>query len=452
MNGLFSIGTSALLANQRALATTGHNIANANTEGYSRQRVDFSARQALGERIGQGVEANLIQRFNDPFAGARLNQSQAELAALDASSSLARRLDALLSSEAAGLAQPLRQFLDGVDALAADPGAQEVRSELLGEAQTLAQRFGQLQGGLDDFKRELNGRIGDSVERINSLSDALANLNEEIAFSIGTSGGQPPNDLFDQRDQLVSQLAKLVDVNTAEQDDGSLNVYFGSGQALVVGNQKQTLQAVPGATPQDPTRVFLGAGDISRQITGGELGGVLGFRAEVLDSAQQDLLALAQALTTTVNTAQSNGTDLNGLAGQALFAVSPPSARLTVLLNDPADLAAAGPGAPANSGDNSNALTLAEALRAPLIGTASAQEYNIALVSRVGSQARRLEAAETAQAALVAQHQNLRDEVSGVNLDEEAADLLRYQQAYQAAAQIIVVANEVFQSLLAAVR
>jgi flagellar hook-associated protein 1 FlgK len=448
-SSLFSIGTSALLANQQALATTGHNISNANTEGYSRQRVDFTALHVAGQSSGGGVEANAIQRYSDPYASARLTQSTADFAALDTGATLARRLDSLLSNADTGLAQPLREFSSAVDAWAANPSAIETRVELVGDAEALAQRFSQLQNSIDDISVELNSRISGSVDEINNLSRAIAQLNDEIAVSSGVS---TPNDLLDQRDRLVSNLSKQIDVSTAEQDDGSVNVYVANGQALVVGKQVQNLQAVPGATPDEPHRVVIGGGDVSAQITGGELGGILRFRSGVMEPAQQNLSALAQAMTTAVNGVQANGTTPSGAAGQAIFGNTPPSATLTLLNNDPDSWAAAASGAAANSGDNTNALALGDVLKAPLIGQSSAQELNVALVGRVGSQARSLDASASAQATLVAQHQQLRDQVSGVNLDEEAADLLRFQQAYQAAAQIISTADEMFQTLLAATR
>ena len=145
MSGLFGIGTSALLANQRALATTGHNIANANTAGYSRQTVDFSARQIAGEMFGQGVDARMIQRASDQFANSRLTESTANHAAMQGGAELASRLDLMLSDPATGLADPLREFMDSVDAWAADPTSTEVRVQMLGQADGLAQRFGQIQ-------------------------------------------------------------------------------------------------------------------------------------------------------------------------------------------------------------------------------------------------------------------------------------------------------------------
>ena len=297
----------------------------------------------------------------------------------------------------------------------------------------------------------MNARIGAHVDEINQLSASIGRLNDEIALVSG-SGRGTPNDLLDQRDQLVNQLAQRIDVQTAQQDDGSLNVFVGNGQALVVGKQSQSLQAITPVNPNEPSQVMLGSSNISNQIQAGELGGILSFRKQVMQPAQQQMTDLASGLSAAVNAAQASGVDSNGAPGQALFAVNPPSARLHVEISDPALLASAPAGAAAGSGDNSNALAMANALRGPVVGNASAQQANIQLVSGVGTSTRRLEASETAQAAILAQHQNARDEVSGVNLDEEAANLLQYQQAYQAAAQIITTANEMFRTLLAAVR
>lgn len=452
MSTLFSIGSSALLANQRALSTTGHNIANANTEGYSRQGVDFAARQVAGQNYGQGVDIANTRRYADAFANQRLMESQSEYGALQTSADLATRLDALMSDEDTGLATPLRDFLGSLDAWAADPGSVESRVEVIGDAEALAQRFTQLQSSVDDIATELNSRTTAAVDRVNELSESIARINDEISYYKGVNGGVVSNDLLDQRDRLVGDLAKEVDVFTTEQGDGSLNVFVGNGQALVVGADASRLDAVPGATPGLPTRVFLGGGEVGPQITGGELGGLQEFRNDVLDPSRQQLQALSDNLAAQVNNAQASGTDLNGNAGQPLFDASPQGAGLEVVISEPRELAAAGPGLGANSGDNSNVLAMAAALRGPVVGQNSAQEANIALVGRLGSMTRSLQAAETAQGALVDHNQNIRDDISGVNLDEEAANLLRYQQAYQAAAQIISVADEMFQSLLAAAR
>ncbi len=449
MSNLFSIGTSALLANQQALSVTSNNIANVNTEGYSRQGVDFQPRHVPGQTLGMGVSADDVSRFSDPFANTRLVQSQFEHAALETGATLARRLDAVLSEEQTGLAAPLREFLDSVDGLAADPSSVEARVEVLGDAEALAQRFTQIQGQFDHLNTELNARTSGSVTTINDLSAAIARLNDEIARS---QAGPPPNTLLDERDRLINKLAEQIDVNTAVQNDGSVNVFVGTGQALVVGTSVNPLSVAPGATPADPSRVLLGGGDISNQIQGGELGGIFGFRADVMQPAQQQMRDLAQAVSDTVNGAQAAGHDFNGNPGQPLFQISSSGAGLSVLITDPQALAAAAAGAPAGSGDNSNALALSEALRAPVLGQNNLQEANLSLVGRVGTQARSLEAAERAQAAVVGQQQFLRDQVSGVNLDEEAANLLRYQQSYQAAAQIIATANAMFESLLAAAR
>ncbi len=452
MSGLLSIGTSALLANQRALAVTGNNIANANTEGYSRQRVDFSARHVTGQMIGQGVDSGLVERYADSFANQRLTQSVSSHSSLASGADLAGRLDLLLSDPSTGLTDPLRAFVDAVDAWAADPNSTETRVQLLGQADTIAQRFGQLQDGIDNLTREINTRIGGAVDRINTLSQNIADLNDQIALNGGLGNGQQPNGLLDERDALVNELASLIDVQTVPQDDGSLNVLVGNGQGLVVGKQANLLGVNPGVTPLDPAAVMVGGSDISQQIKGGELGGLLSFRGDVMEPAQTKLTGLAQGLADTVNAAQAAGSDANGVPGADLFAINPPSARLEVLIDDPLALAAAPAGAAAGSGDNSNALALADALRGPAVNGMSLQDAHIAMVSGVGSTARRLEAAETAESALLANNLEMRDAVSGVNLDEEAANMLRYQQAYQAAAQIIATANEMFQSLLAAAR
>lgn len=318
---------SGLLAFQRGLSVTSHNISNVNTPGYSRQRVELTARTPTafaGGFIGNGVQTTAIERVYDEFLARQLQAGTSAQAGLAAYHSFAARVDNLLGDPDAGLAPALASFFAAVQTVANDPSSLPARQVLMSEAQSLADRFHYLDQGLADTERNVNTFIGSTVADINQYATAIADMNGQIVLARGQSGGQAPNDLLDQRDELVRKLSELVSVSTLEQDDGSINVFIGSGQTLVVGSRTQSLVAV--ASEYDPTRYEIGyqagAGsvNVTAQLSGGKLGGVLAFRAEVLDPARNALGRIALAVSAQVNAQHALGQDLNGNLGADFFA------------------------------------------------------------------------------------------------------------------------------------
>jgi flagellar hook-associated protein 1 FlgK len=243
-------------------------------------------------------------------------------------SSLASRVDGLLADSSTGLNTGLQSFFNSVQDIANDPASQPTRQALLGEADNLVQRFRSLDQQLDGIEDELNLRLKESVNEINQLADAIAEINGEIVISQGRTG-QPANDLLDQRDTLVRRLSEHVAVNTVRQSDGSMNVFIGSGQNLVVGMESQHL-AVQGSE-FDPTRaeiVYAGTNGntaLGTSLTGGAIGGLLDFRAQMLEPTRQSLGETALALTSRFNEQHAAGMDLNGALGGDFFGIDPPS-------------------------------------------------------------------------------------------------------------------------------
>ena len=550
-SGILGVGSSALLAYQRALSVTGQNIANAGNEDYSRQRVELEVRnpQFAGVGwIGQGVDVSNISRNADQFVQRQLMDNTAGAARQEVFYQYAQRADNLLADADAGLSPALQSFFAAVEDVANDPTSTASRQVLLSEAQGLSDRFASLQGRMEEQRQVLEGQIGAAVNDINGLAEGIAGLNRQIVEGIGQGGGKPPNDLLDQRDALLQRLAGLVSVQTLEQDDGSLNVLVGSGQSLVVGSEAATLSAQ--AMGDDPARsdiAMVSSGTavrITDLVTGGELGGLLDARRELLDPAQDALGRTAVALAMSFNELHAQGVDLDGAAGGEFFSVpeaqvlpargntaaggpavsfvdaaaldtgeyrlsfdglewslgrsgssvvlasAPPGGTLAaegleidlagisgaadgdnfllrpmrvaageigVALDDPRGFAAALPPETAGAsvvGDNRNALELAALGQQRLLdggNTSISGSYND-LVAEVGVKTRQAELAADSQARLLEQSRAQRESVSGVNLDEEAANLLRYQQAYQASAQVIAVAGTMFDTLLGAVR
>ncbi len=331
MPDILNTSLSGLLAFRRAIEMTGHNIANANTPGYSRQVAEFVTRegQSFGNGyIGGGTQITTVKRVFDEFLGEQLRSSitgQARFSTLD---SLATRIDNLLADPDAGLNAGLQKFFNALQDVANDPASVPARQALLGEAQSLAQRFQSLDARLDALGDEVNSRIGESVDAVNQLSAAIAALNGDIvAARNGT--GQPPNDLLDQRDRLVRELSAQVAVTPVPQEDGSLSIFIASGLSLVVGSNSAEL-GVRGSE-FDPTRaevVYRGAAGempLGRGISGGVLGGLFDFRTQFLEQADRTLGEAAQALAFEFNQRHAAGMTPSGARGGDFFGVSPPA-------------------------------------------------------------------------------------------------------------------------------
>jgi flagellar hook-associated protein 1 FlgK len=321
-----NIGTSALLSLQRAISTTGHNIANVNTEGFSRQRVEFATlpAQRFGDTfIGTGVTTASITRDFNQFLTDDVRSRTASSSGLDTFRDLSARMDGLLADPAVGLGPALEDFFGAVQNVANNPASLPERRVMIGEAEVLADRFQNLDERFRDINSEVNLRIESAVRDLNTLAQSVASLNERIVTATAQAGGQPPNDLLDARDQAINRIAERVGVTTVRQDDGAINVLVGNGQPLVVGFNAEALTT--GRDPFDVTRTTVGiaglAGrnDIGRFLSGGELGAALDFRENVLDGARRELGLLASGVAFTFNEQHRKGIDLNGQAGGDFF-------------------------------------------------------------------------------------------------------------------------------------
>ena len=639
MAGIINIGVSALNAFKRQMETTGHNIANVNTPGYSRQVVQFEARPAQVSAqgyVGSGVDAGAVQRRYDQFLADRVREYSASHQEFAVYEQRARQIDSVLADASAGIDGMMQQFFASVNDVADDPTSIAARTVMLDRAEQLAGRFNALDGWLEDIRHHLNRDLGNQVGEVNELARSLAQVNGRIINLAGTPGGIP-GDVLDERDRLLDRLSGFTSISTVEQSDGAMNVFIGSGQALVVGASHNTLGLIDNPAAVDRKEIVINqpggiSANVTSQMSGGSLGGLLRFRDEVLDPAQNGLGRVAIGLVDFFNAEHRSGMDLDGDLGVDFFANAAPQvmanrsngpgsaisvafgdvADLTaheyelrydgtdwtltdlqngavvtmsgsgaagnpfvahgmeieigsavagdsyrlrptragaggigLLIGNARDIAAAEPvrnasgtansgtavisggaltertgdtrlaapvsltfnaalnrfdlstggsvaydpasdsgstltvslanlgdysfsitGTPANGdvfelrdnaggvGDNRNARRLADLQNANLMigGTASIADTYGALIADVATRTHQAGSAAGVQKHLLGQAEASKSEVSGVNLDEEAADLVRFQQAYQAAAQVISVANSLFDSLLAAVR
>lgn len=323
MPDLLNTSLTGMLAFQRALELTGHNISNANTPGYSRQVAEFTSR--IG---GAGTQISTIKRMYDSLLVDQYRTSLTGQARFTALNSMAGRVDTLLADADTGLNTGLQNFFNTLQDVANDPAGVPIRQGLLGEADGLANRFQAMDRRLDDLESETNDRISLAVDDINRIAAQIADTNDRIAVAAGGTGA---NDLLDQRDNLVLELSSLVSVATTIQDDGAMNIFIGSGQSLVLGTNVQTL-GVRGSE-FDPTRVSVvyqsssAVTPLDSSLSGGTLGGLLEFRTRMLDPSRQSLGQTAVALVNQFNSQHSSGMDLHGNLGGDFFAIDPPAIR-----------------------------------------------------------------------------------------------------------------------------
>ena len=331
-SGIFGIGLSGLAAAQAGLITTGHNIANAGTPGFHRQEVVQSnaTPQVTGAGfIGAGVKVDVVRRIYSDFLETQLGRAQAQASYYQTYSTQVSQVENLLADPAAGLAPSLQGFFEGVHELAANPSSTPSRGAMLAGAQSLVTRFQTLDSRLREISGGINAQIESTVATVNSYARQIAALNNRIT-STQVNPSQPPNDLLDQRGQLIAELNQLVGANAIIQSDGNATVTIGSGQAIVVGTQSYQLAAVESPEIRGRTEVayVAGAGASilpAQSLNGGTLGGLLAFRDTTLATAQNELGRIAAGLALSFNQQHAAGQDLYGAAGGDFFTLPRPA-------------------------------------------------------------------------------------------------------------------------------
>jgi flagellar hook-associated protein 1 FlgK len=637
-NGIFGIGLSALQAAQQGLLVAGHNVANAATPGYTRQQTVQTTNQAQAVSsgfIGQGVQVDTVKRVYNEFLTRQVAQAKTESSQLDTYFAQMKQIDSLLADPSGrlGLSPALQDFFSGVQAVATNPAEVAARQSMLSNAEILVRRFHAMDQRLNEIQDGVYSQIEDSVSLINTLAECVAKLNGTIRLAESAVGGQPANDLRDQRDELVAQLNDEIRAKVVIQDNGTYSVFVGSGQALVTGTTAFQLDTAPSALDPRHLEVMYASDGSSvplkeSGLDGGKLGGLLQFQNEALDAVRNGVGRIAIVLAGTVNEQHQLGQDALGNTGGKFFTIPSPSvsastentgsgvveaevvsysnlatkdyhlrfdganyiltsvtngvqgvaqtfstfpqtvdgvrlsltsgsvvagdeflvrptvngaSQIGVAIRDGSQIAAAAPirtetslantgsgrisagtvnaPPPANpnlqqpvtltftsattfdvsgagtgnpsgiaftpgvpisfngwtvqitgspktgdtfdvgpnangAADNRNALLLGALQTSNTLagGTANYQSAYGQVVSLVGNKTRELQVTSEAQTALLSQTEALQQSESGVNLDEEAANLLRYQQAYQAASKVIQTASQMFDALLEATR
>jgi flagellar hook-associated protein 1 FlgK len=333
---LANLGKAGLLVAQNRLQTAGHNINNAATAGYSRQTVlaqTAGATPTSGGWIGRGVQAVSVQRSYDNFLQNQLTGSLTRGAALKTYGDQVSQINNLVADRTVGISPGIQKFFDSLDAVASAPADVAARQELIGQANSLAAQIRDANAFLDSQRNNVNTQIDTTVSQINSYLDRIQDMNRQITIAKATNPDQPPNDLLDQRDQLVSELGQLVDVQAYEQDD-RVSLTIGNGQTVLGGDSIYYLEAHP--SKADPSRMAVNyttkdaAGNPvpiemeDKRITGGKLGGLLTFRTDALDATQNDLGRVALGISIAINEQHKLGVDLAGTPGVDFFTVGTP--------------------------------------------------------------------------------------------------------------------------------
>ncbi len=530
MAGLLGIGQSALMAAYAQLQTTGHNIANANTPGYSRQEAVFATAGGTytgGGFLGMGVDLVTVQRSYDRFLAGELASSTAASAADSTRAAYLERLQRVLASGDEGIGaaiDDLNAALADVVNRASDPTAREV---VVQRADTLALRIRNADSQMAALGRDADDQIANAAGRVNELLTQFAGLNGRI--SAVQASGHAPNDLLDERDRVLLQLNEYMKVTALAQDDGTVNLFAAGGEGLLVGTRAAAL--VVGTDPSDPSkqRISLQNGTATMPMSadsfgGGSIAGWMNFRDQDLAQTRGALAKLAGDIAQTYNDRQKLGVDAAGAAGKDMFATGSSGLDFRSALDSGSELAAAWPitaqlgagntgslkissfdlagatsasavtivfdtattyhinglpggtvagsyvsgatiaqdgwsltlrGAPAVGDEvqivpNASPGTDGRNARAMITESAPLTDSFATMVGEIGARTQSAQASRTASAGLLSNAQAAQAEVSGVNLDEEAARLMQYQQMYQAAAKVIQAAQAMFDSLLAA--
>jgi flagellar hook-associated protein 1 FlgK len=545
--GLLATATSGLMAAQRALETTSHNIANAGTVGYSRQNVDYGTKiEQLTNSgyIGQGVNVTTVTRSYDQYITARVNASTSSFSEADGFSTMAAQVNDLVSSSTSGMPIAFKSFFNTANEVANNPSSIPIRQAMLSNADAVANSFNSMSNQLGMFRTQINGQMTSMASDVTVLAKGISELNVRILTETKSTGGWQPNDLLDQRDVLLNKMAEKVGIYSLVQSDGTMSVFAGNGLPMVLGSSSSVMSTAASSTDANHLEILINGQIITPSITGGTLNGALRFRDTILDPAQQQLGLVAAGFAGAFNQLHEAGFDLNGDAGTAMFEITGVSTASPIpvahtlgstgvvsaaydsstpgnlqasdyklnydgssysltrlsdntvssitsfpttvdgmtinvtteptagqasnfiirptysaafniksLITDPTLVAAADSNTSgAQPGNNKAALKFAAMENTALFGLESLNMAYGKLVSNVATVTQSGKNSSTAQQILLNAVKETQSNLSGVNLDEEAANLIKLQNAYQASAKAVSIANSLIDTLIGAIR
>ena len=457
--GILNIGKGALIAQQRAIDVNAHNIANANTEGYCRQRVNFSTQPPINfspGQMGTGVKAAEIERIYDRFISLQLSQVNQALGQGEAEKSGLQEVEMIFDeSSGYGLSRALSDFWNAWQDLANEPAGEGERIVLIAKTKVLTNTFNRIASQLTGLQKDMDVNIKGTVEEINLIARQVADLNQQI--SAAEVGNQNANDFRDQRDLLLKQLSFLIGARYFETDTGKVTVLVGGGRPLVEDGLTWELSTeTNGAGHQDVVWVDRDGNkvNLNAEIEGGKVKGWLEVRDSYVSRYLNQLDTLANGLITEVNNLHQVGFGLNGSTGNIFFEGSSAfDIQLSSQIEADPNLIAASETLDGIPGDNRNALAIAE-LQNQLIfsgGRATFDDYYNSLIGKTGTESKEAQTNYEHSSAMIAQLERYRDSVSGVSLDEEMVNLVKFQHAYDAAAKLISTIDELLDTVISMV-
>lgn len=457
MSGLFdslSVASTSLNAQRMGMDLVGQNLANVNTEGYSKRQIVLSERAPTDRNsAGRGVDVSEIRTTRDAFIQSRLTQEQ-PAGSMDSTVADALSVaEAALGTSGSSLDFSLEQFFSAFSALSENPASPELRDGVARQGESLTQMFHDISDRLTTVASDADGAISGSVGEINRLTGQIGEYNAQIS----TANGRDVTSIIDARDVTLQKLSKLADIMAVQRSDGAMDVSIGRGRALVIGANVTTMSTTNEAATGN-TLVMLADTDVSGDILGGKIAGQMAIRDHYIPDYLDKLDTLANDFGAAVNDLHATGTDAEGNPGGAFFelsgAIHGAASSITMnaaILIDPQLIAASSTGA---VGDNGVARQIASLrdVRSLNGGTATAANMWGRLVYAVGADAASAMSSRDGRQAVMDQLSRLRDAASGVSIDQEAASLMKFQRAYEANARFFVTVNNALDVLMGLVR
>ena len=445
--GAMSIASGALAADQGAMDATTNNVANANTPGYSRLRPVLAENDPIvvgSVTYGQGVALQKLESLRDPILQLRIDEETQQQGQLNTFVSAMQQAQVQFTTSTGDIGTQISNFFSSVNQLATDPTNLSLRQGILTAAGNLAGAFNNTANSLSQQKASLDLNVTQDVQQVNQLTGQIAQLNSQISELQGVN--QDASALVDQRDVLMGQLSTLIDVTTIQSDNG-LTLTTANGAALVVGNQSFDLTTQTNAGVQD---IYAQGTDITSQLTSGQLAGLVQVRDQTIPGLLSNLDTLASGLANAMNNANQSGFDLNGKAGGDLFVAPSVSGQgyagnMAVAITDPSLIAASSDGTP---GSNGNVAVLAAVQNQDVASGQTPTDYYSNIVADVGNDVSNGSAELSSSQSILNQLQDQLNSISGVSLDEEASNMVQYQRAYDAAANIVTTINDMLYTVI----
>jgi len=455
INTILNTSKEALLAHLAAINVTGSNIANVSTPGYSRLRPVFGSVSVLNPTADQlqlGVKITDIERLYDKFLEVQIVQQEQDVTYSNTTNDVLKRVEAIFNeSRGGGISELLGKFWNAWHDLSANPGGQAEREVLGSISQSLGAMFRERANELFEVQKDVNTAISDAVRELNSYLEEMANYNNRI-IQVEISG-DTATDLRDKRSELLKKMSGLINLSYFEGTDGALNIFLSNGKALVEGNSSWKLDVVE--NPAEPHYYNIVFKDnpseiLNSHFTKGKLGGLVELRDTTLDDYIDNLDSLAAGIILQVNAQHQLGYDVNGNMGGNFFVPATQARDMQVSADIIADSGKIAAAATVN-GDADNARLISSIKDKCVMesGTKTLGSYYHSFIGQIGYDADEAGRGSDRQSSIMSQLNNQKEGISGVSLDEEMLNLIKYQLGYNAAARISNIASEMIDTLLA---